>query len=85
MGRVAHFDNDSPLTARYMRLAIPYVKEEQAQAATKDPYLKLVLRLIDCHVLDLGECSDYSINMQYYVLIHLIQTLKSWSGFSLLL
>jgi len=36
-------------------IAIPYTKEEQAQAATKDPYLKLVLRLIDAHTEDAGE------------------------------
>jgi len=29
---------------------VAYVKEEQATAATKDPHLKLILRLIDCQL-----------------------------------
>jgi replication fork protection complex subunit Tof1/Swi1 len=50
--------------------AIPYVKEEQAEAATKDPYLKLVLRLIDCHVVEPGK---FCVTGQFYpVLKHTI-------------
>ena len=40
---------------QFCGIAIPYVNEEYAQAATKDPYLKLVLRLISCYVVDPGE------------------------------
>lgn len=43
--------------------AIPYVKEEQAEAATKDPYVKLVLRLIDCHVVDPGRSLHSPMNV----------------------
>ncbi|KAF9516043.1 hypothetical protein BS47DRAFT_1443938 [Hydnum rufescens UP504] len=37
---------------RFEDYSIPYVKEEYAEAATKDPHLRLVLRLVECFVKD---------------------------------
>jgi replication fork protection complex subunit Tof1/Swi1 len=34
---------------------IPYISDEQADAATKNPQLKLVFRLISFFILDDGE------------------------------
>ncbi|KAH9947733.1 timeless protein-domain-containing protein [Amylocystis lapponica] len=38
--------------AKFSDHMIPYVSDEQANAATKDPHLKLVFRLVYFHVLD---------------------------------
>jgi hypothetical protein len=34
---------------------IPYTTDAQANAATKNPQLKLIFRLVHCHVRDEGE------------------------------
>ena len=37
---------------------IPYISDEQADAATKNPHLKLVFRLISFFILDEGKHTD---------------------------
>ncbi|OBZ77008.1 Topoisomerase 1-associated factor 1 [Grifola frondosa] len=42
----------SEALAKISDYMIPYVSDEEANAATKDPYLKLVFRLVHFHILD---------------------------------
>ena len=40
-----------------IREVIPYVTDEQADAVTKNPQLKLLFRLCKFYILDDGECT----------------------------
>jgi hypothetical protein len=42
-----------------MRAVIPYTTDAQANAATKNPQLKLMFRLVHCHVRDEGERASF--------------------------
>lgn len=42
-----------------MRTVIPYTTDSQANAATKNPQLKLMFRLVHCHVRDEGERASF--------------------------
>jgi replication fork protection complex subunit Tof1/Swi1 len=47
---------------------IPYVSDEQADAATKNPQLKLVFRLLAFYILDEGERMRNKIHTGFLVL-----------------
>lgn len=42
-----------------MRAVIPYTTDSHANAATKNPQLKLMFRLVHCHVRDEGERASF--------------------------
>lgn len=42
-----------------MRAVIPYTTDAHANAATKNPQLKLMFRLVHCHVRDEGERASF--------------------------
>lgn len=47
--------NDACLSIHLESIVIPYVNDEEANAATKDPHLKLLFRLVKFCVRDPGK------------------------------
>ena len=66
------FETPEPYTDPLSLIVIPYINDEQANAATKDPHLKLLFRLVNFFIRDEGKflriiCLGAHLTFEYHV------------------